>query len=91
VEKRLPTFQLHGSIITASFHIAELVVMSQFIVDSIVFDRYMSINKPYFFWPICAKILLRMVFTRGFTFYFVLVVLVVLVVVRIDVSQIKVF
>jgi hypothetical protein len=32
VEKPLPTFQLHGSIITASFHVAELGVMSQFIV-----------------------------------------------------------
>jgi hypothetical protein len=34
VEKPLPTFQLHGSIITTSFHVAELGVMSQFIVRS---------------------------------------------------------
>jgi hypothetical protein len=38
LEKPLPTFQLHGSIITTSFHIAKLGVMSQLIV----FDRYMG-------------------------------------------------
>jgi hypothetical protein len=41
VDKPLPTFQLYGSIITASFHVAELGVMSQFIVF-MFFYQYMG-------------------------------------------------
>jgi hypothetical protein len=47
------------------------------------------------YWPRPAPLFFgasEVIFTRGFTFYFVLLVLLVLVVVvRIDVSQIKVF
>jgi hypothetical protein len=46
VDKPLPTFQLYGSIITTSFHIAELGVMSQFIFYTFLIN--ILVNKPYF-------------------------------------------
>jgi hypothetical protein len=43
VEKPLPTFQLHGSIITTSFHIAELGVSVYTVLI------YIWVNNPYIF------------------------------------------